>query len=449
MRLQWLSSIEKGELERERRTPKGSSSLSSPHPTRYLSLLLPYLCASLSCVLAVLSKLVGRVVPGSGRLLRIPVSALVYTVFATIVVGVGQSVVSLESLFPIPFPQTTTPSDVSREESISPPRPPNAFMVFRSVCWAVLKHSDFPERHHANFSVIIGRRWHMLTPAQQAVFGLIANEEKEIHAERYPGYKYRPAKKAKKGQPVKEGKEKKRAGSGKAVGKRSQKREDDADFDEDDGDYQASSPRYVSAYRTMQLRTRKQRVRVSYDEDEEDEGDDEPSSLPVKSEPSSSPSLPPTPLSLASPLCSPNRLPSPSSQSYSPCPSLIESDELSEDSAQSEDSPLLDPAAERKENQDQDDDVHMLATDHAEMSLWSSGSPRLFPIEDDFMLGLTDGCLEDSLTPSLSAFNFDICPDVCASADLAFGAYPAEDQSSGPTDAEIKALAAQWLTFSM
>lgn len=78
------------------------------------------------------------------------------------------------------------------------PRPPNAFMVFRSWLWNKDGLKSV-ERDNRNVSRIAGRLWNDLSDEQRAPFRKMADEAKMRHAQLYPEYKYTPSfRKAKK-----------------------------------------------------------------------------------------------------------------------------------------------------------------------------------------------------------------------------------------------------------
>ncbi|KAI6133355.1 hypothetical protein EDD16DRAFT_1699471 [Pisolithus croceorrhizus] len=78
------------------------------------------------------------------------------------------------------------------------PRPPNAFMVFRSWLWNQ-DNLKSVERDNRNVSRIAGRIWNDLSDEQRAPFRKMADEAKMRHAQLYPDYKYTPSfRKAKK-----------------------------------------------------------------------------------------------------------------------------------------------------------------------------------------------------------------------------------------------------------
>ena len=72
------------------------------------------------------------------------------------------------------------------------PRPPNAFMLFRSDFWAKEKNKLTVERDHRMISRIAGLEWNKLSEAQRAPYRNMAELAKERHAQVYPNYKYTP-----------------------------------------------------------------------------------------------------------------------------------------------------------------------------------------------------------------------------------------------------------------
>ena len=72
------------------------------------------------------------------------------------------------------------------------PRPPNAFMLFRSELWRKEKVKRTVERDHRNISRIAGRLWNDLDPADRVPYLILADEAKRRHSKLYPGYKYAP-----------------------------------------------------------------------------------------------------------------------------------------------------------------------------------------------------------------------------------------------------------------
>ena len=72
------------------------------------------------------------------------------------------------------------------------PRPPNAFMLFRSDFWEKEKNKLTVERDHRMISRIAGLEWNKLSEAQRAPYRSKAERAKQQHAQLYPNYKYTP-----------------------------------------------------------------------------------------------------------------------------------------------------------------------------------------------------------------------------------------------------------------
>ncbi|KAI0344065.1 high mobility group box, partial [Trametopsis cervina] len=73
------------------------------------------------------------------------------------------------------------------------PRPPNAFLFYRSWYWSQEKTKTTVERDHRKISRIAGHLWRTsLTEDEKQPFKELAAEEKERHSKLYPGYKYSP-----------------------------------------------------------------------------------------------------------------------------------------------------------------------------------------------------------------------------------------------------------------
>ncbi|KAG1749676.1 uncharacterized protein EDB91DRAFT_758561 [Suillus paluster] len=88
------------------------------------------------------------------------------------------------------FPNRSSHSRKKEEGHI--PRPPNAFIVFRSCLWS---NEDFRslESDHRNVSRIAGERWRNLSDDEKEPFVQMAKEAKAMHAKMYPNYKYSPS----------------------------------------------------------------------------------------------------------------------------------------------------------------------------------------------------------------------------------------------------------------
>ncbi|TBU26377.1 hypothetical protein BD311DRAFT_452418 [Dichomitus squalens] len=72
------------------------------------------------------------------------------------------------------------------------PRPPNAFLIFRSELWNKEKIKSSVERDHRQISRIAGKYWQELSDAERAPYHVKAEEAKRLHALTYPDYKYSP-----------------------------------------------------------------------------------------------------------------------------------------------------------------------------------------------------------------------------------------------------------------
>ncbi|KAH9921395.1 high mobility group box domain-containing protein [Fomitopsis serialis] len=72
------------------------------------------------------------------------------------------------------------------------PRPPNAFMLFRSELWAKEKIKSTVERDHRMISRMAGAAWNALPESERVPYRRLAELAKQRHAEAYPDYKYSP-----------------------------------------------------------------------------------------------------------------------------------------------------------------------------------------------------------------------------------------------------------------
>ncbi|KAH9912613.1 high mobility group box domain-containing protein, partial [Epithele typhae] len=72
------------------------------------------------------------------------------------------------------------------------PRPPNAFMLYRSH---LLKTGKIPkefEHRQQNISRVAGECWNMLSMDEKAVWHAEARNALELHKLRHPDYKFAP-----------------------------------------------------------------------------------------------------------------------------------------------------------------------------------------------------------------------------------------------------------------
>ncbi|KDQ54902.1 hypothetical protein JAAARDRAFT_196285 [Jaapia argillacea MUCL 33604] len=72
------------------------------------------------------------------------------------------------------------------------PRPPNAFMIFRSWFWQKQKVTSTVERDHRHISRIAGICWNNMPLDEREPFKKMADEAKAAHCRKYPSYKYSP-----------------------------------------------------------------------------------------------------------------------------------------------------------------------------------------------------------------------------------------------------------------
>lgn len=89
-------------------------------------------------------------------------------------------------------PFVRRPSHSRKRQEGHIPRPPNAFMLYRSDFWRRYKEHPF-EKDHRRISCIAAICWKALSQHERAVFEAYAEDEKRRHAEKYPGYKYAPS----------------------------------------------------------------------------------------------------------------------------------------------------------------------------------------------------------------------------------------------------------------
>ncbi|KAJ7500273.1 high mobility group box domain-containing protein [Mycena galericulata] len=72
------------------------------------------------------------------------------------------------------------------------PRPPNAFILFRS---SFIRSQNVPGRvegNHSTLSKIIGKYWHALPPEERARWEDKARAAQAEHRRRYPDWRFRP-----------------------------------------------------------------------------------------------------------------------------------------------------------------------------------------------------------------------------------------------------------------
>ncbi|CAG8610202.1 8208_t:CDS:1, partial [Scutellospora calospora] len=77
--------------------------------------------------------------------------------------------------------------------SITPPRPPNGFVLYRKNCYAEIKLTGTKTKNE-NVSSLASQRWKE-NPQIHYYFEIAAEAAKERHNLLYPGYKYSPKRK--------------------------------------------------------------------------------------------------------------------------------------------------------------------------------------------------------------------------------------------------------------
>ena len=65
-------------------------------------------------------------------------------------------------------------------------------MIYRSTVWAQQKIPTGIERDHRHISRIIGHCWNSLPEEEKRIWRARAEEEKQEHLRKYPGYRYSP-----------------------------------------------------------------------------------------------------------------------------------------------------------------------------------------------------------------------------------------------------------------
>ncbi|TFK76675.1 hypothetical protein BDN72DRAFT_829825 [Pluteus cervinus] len=114
------------------------------------------------------------------------------------------------STFPVPTlaanTSSTSPRPISkpkqapsrRRNPSQPPRPRNAFMIYRSEIWAKEKITKGVEHDHRHISRIIGHCWNQMPEEDKNVWRRRAAQEKLEHERKYPGYRFMPSTRTKK-----------------------------------------------------------------------------------------------------------------------------------------------------------------------------------------------------------------------------------------------------------
>jgi HMG box factor len=85
-----------------------------------------------------------------------------------------------------------------QNDSTRIPRPRNAFILFRQKHHQALIEEGNQVKTNPEVSKELGRRWRALSDDDKAYWNNLAEEEKRLHAKKYPGYKYTPKRNSKK-----------------------------------------------------------------------------------------------------------------------------------------------------------------------------------------------------------------------------------------------------------
>ncbi|ONH72656.1 Repressor of filamentous growth 1 [Pichia kudriavzevii] len=86
----------------------------------------------------------------------------------------------------------------SNDSSHQIPRPRNAFILFRQKHHQALIEEGNQLKSNPEVSKELGEKWRALSDEEKQYWNNLAEEEKRLHAEKYPGYKYTPKRKSKK-----------------------------------------------------------------------------------------------------------------------------------------------------------------------------------------------------------------------------------------------------------
>ncbi|KAG2135891.1 uncharacterized protein EDB93DRAFT_1254141 [Suillus bovinus] len=92
---------------------------------------------------------------------------------------------------------SSTHSGVHSSSKEHIPRPPNAFMLYRSHMLKTRGNAD-PEKRQQNLSRIAGQLWRAMSKEDRAVWHTKAAEVQAAHYAKYPGYKFKPNRKSAK-----------------------------------------------------------------------------------------------------------------------------------------------------------------------------------------------------------------------------------------------------------
>ncbi|KAJ7276337.1 hypothetical protein B0H12DRAFT_1005161, partial [Mycena haematopus] len=93
---------------------------------------------------------------------------------------------SLPPHYRSPFPPASLPLPASKRI----PRPPNAFILYRSDLLKKQKIPDHVERRQQNLSRIAGQCWNLLPPDEKRMWQDRAAKQAELHLIEHPDYRF-------------------------------------------------------------------------------------------------------------------------------------------------------------------------------------------------------------------------------------------------------------------
>ncbi|KAJ1305805.1 hypothetical protein OPQ81_010535 [Rhizoctonia solani] len=145
-----------------------------------------------------------------------------------------------------PDRQRTTPTNTTTTTKAQPPRPPNAWILYRSDKLKELATNQppGPRKPQAEISKIISQMWQAEGPETKGMYEARAEEKKAEHAALYPDYKFAPMKKEDKAMLRKAQRQEKE--EFRQAERNRKKRKGKARADDDDDDDDAPPPTPVS-----------------------------------------------------------------------------------------------------------------------------------------------------------------------------------------------------------
>ncbi|KAJ6599124.1 hypothetical protein DFH09DRAFT_1356242 [Mycena vulgaris] len=93
----------------------------------------------------------------------------------------------------LPSPPTSTQPSPSKSKAKRIPRPPNAFILYRSSLVGGATIPDHVERRQQTLSRVAGQCWNLLPAEQKRVWQEMAAERAALHQLEYPDYHFKPS----------------------------------------------------------------------------------------------------------------------------------------------------------------------------------------------------------------------------------------------------------------